>query len=781
MINIDELLKIIESDKKTSSISHRRYPVRFILLNNYQDLISLIDKIPSNFNIEILQLTDLDIFKYYDDAWITVNDIIFMINELDPQKDYLILSVSEYCKFLSDDSFYSLLVSIMNIENSENNLERRIYIPLVGIKNRFEKIFFDKYPRRREIKPYWNLEGETKTNNLYFVNFIENVDLPNTLIIETSKDFLNIWKQDLNNYSNIVCTSKTLNLYSKDIISDNTFNVYKIKNYKEYLKHLLNINIPIEYKEEEKSNWEKLWELLQNKKFTNFYELTEELLNVKKIAVTNLLNLWFKHNEFHSWLLKNYIINKDEYKETYALKVLKSLESYEIKDILTKYYVLIFDDINPNNVILEERRKTLKNLLIEEKHNIEPIISEIDNLLLQKSKNLSPDKFIIYLTGTTAFEKAWIIQNYDKLENLKELYPELFYYLTKGVDITNLKLDQSWILEYFKEYRISRLKNQPTKPLLEILNEKNKDENTFFEWYSSFTKISNYKIEEGYDKFWIDALSLEFLPLIAGILEEKGYKIEAHIAVANLPTTTERNKFEGIERIDELDKFIHEKQDSNIYPKLIQEIEIIKKTIEKILLIGKEKFVILSDHGFNAFANKKFQAQKLPEFKVKESEIRYTILEKNTDLKVKEDVVQYEADDKKYVIALKYTSFSFPQSPEIHGGATPEEVLVPIIYASKQIAKERKVPYMINITNKEINIRNPILIFNITPIPETEIIIKYKGEIFEPIYSEEEKCYKINLNKLKKAGVYELTFSIGDFEEKHKITIKGGMEEKELL
>jgi len=779
MDNINDLLRTIEKDRKTSSITYNRFPVRFILLNNYWDLKNLINALRSILDIDFLHLTDFDIFKYYNDAWITIYDIINLINNLNPQKDYLLLSISEYCRFLSDDSFYSLLSSIMSIENTQNNLERRIYIPLIGIKNKFEKIFFDKYPRRREIIPFWILEGKREKYNLYFINFLDKAETQDTLIIENSKDFLNIWEKNLNNYLNIVCLSKTLNTHSDHVISDDIFDVYKIKNYKEYLNHLFYINIPIEYKEEEKDNWEILCKTLQNKKFTNFYELTEDLLNVKKINITDLLKLWVKNDKFHLWLLKNYIINKEEYKETYASRVLKSIESYEIKEILSKYYTLIFEDSKPKNDILEERSNTLKNLLKEEINNIEPIILEIDKILKEKSNILPPDKFKIYLTGTTYFEKSWIMQNYDKVENLKELYPELYYYLEKDVKIVNLKPDQNWILEYFKEYHISRLKNKPTERLLEILNEKNRNEDTFYEWYHSFPKVNNYKIKDEYEKLWIDALSLEFLPLIAGILEEKGYKIEAHIVVSNLPTITEINKFEVIERIDTLDKFIHEKKDPNIYPGLIKEMEIIKNIIKNKLLTGSDNFVILSDHGFTAFSNKVLQNQKLPELKVKENEPRYAVLEKDIALKAKEDIIVYDHDDKKYVIALKYTSFSYPQSLETHGGATPEEVLVPIIYVTKSKVKEKIPSYKIDIPDKEVSIRNPLLIFYITPFIE-DVVVKYKGEKFEPIYSEEKKCYTINLSKLK-PGTYELTFHIRGYEEKHKIIIKGGIQEKELL
>jgi len=774
MMNIEDLINTINQEKRSVKPSHKRYPIRFLLLNNYKDLRYLIN----NLQIEILSLSDLEVFKKDSDSWITKSEIINLLKNLNPGKDFIVLSISEFVRFLSDDEFYSIMSSFMEIENTKDNPNRRIYIPLVGITNKFINIFWEKYHRRQEIEAFWKIKSEEEKYNIYFVNFLDNVEVENYHIIKNSKEFLNIWKEELPKSSNILCISKTLNLYSDKIFSDEIFNIFKIKNFKEYLKLILNIHIPIEYDERDKTFWNKLLPKISKKRAFNFYEFVEDFINVKRVDPINFLNLWFKNEDFGCWLLKNYIISKKEYENTYVLKVLNSVEGYEKEEILYKYYSIIFDEKIPKKELLEERRKTLINLL-EEKKDWNLNFTKIDKLLEEKSKELPPDKFKIYLTGTTLYEKKWIIENIEKIENLTDLYPELAHYLN-DVNYKNITPEQSWIVEYFKEYRFSRLKDTPNEKLLEILNEKNKNEENFYNWYYSFKKV-DYYLKNDLKKFWIDALSLEFLPLIVRLLEEKGYNVDFDIAVSNLPTTTEFNKFEGIERIDDLDNFIHDRLTKTAFPKLIQEIEIVKKIIEKILIKDEKEFMIISDHGFTAFANKNIQKQKIPHLKVIESNVRYGILEKNIELNIKEDLITHKADNGSvYVIALKYTSFSYPSSLETHGGATPEEVLVPVIYAYKTTAEDIEFPYEIEIINPEISIRNPILYFRIIPKPTLQIVVKYKGKSLQPFYVKEKNYYQIDLSDFN-PGSYELIFLIGNHEKKEKIIIKGGIKEQELL
>ncbi|MGC8718253.1 MAG: BREX-4 system phosphatase PglZ, partial [bacterium] len=513
-----------------------------------------------------------------------------------------------------------------------------------------------------------------------------------------------------------------------------------------------------------------------NKRADNFFGLVEDYLNIKKLEEENILSLWFRYDDkFSRWLIKNYLICKPEYRDTYTQDVLSSVKVYDSIDILKNYYLKIFEE-KPISQRLEERRRVVREFSKERK---ELNLSFIDEFLPEKIEKLPPGEAVKYITGTTPFEKEWIIKNVESIENLEDVYPELAYYI-KDVNYLNLKPEQLWIKDYFREYRLSRLKNKLSERLLDILNERNANQSTFYKWYYSFDKVRDL-LKEDFENIWIDALSLEFLPLIVNLLTKKGFYVDFNIAVANLPTSTEFNKVKDIERISDLDDFIHS-QSSYRYPgNLIEEIEIVARLIDKISTF-KDRFLIFSDHGFTSFANKDFQGRKLPEIRVAEREARYGALKEDINLVLDEDFMIYQPENldrvEKYLIALRYDSFSYLSSSETHGGATPEEVLVPVIYASRIPFEETF--YEIELLSNEITIRNPILRFSVKPRPITGIIAKIGEKEFMANYNFNRGLYELGFPGVK-PGIHTITFVIDNFKVSRDIIIKGGSKEKDLL
>lgn len=773
ILSKDKFLDQVEEDKQNSSLSYCRFPVRFILLESFKDLREIVKLLIKK--ADIFELTEANVFKNNPDSWLTVNSIINSIKNLDPKRSFIIPSISEFARFLADDEFFSLFSSFMDIENLEQYCHRRIYIPLVGINQKFMLTFWDRYHRRSEFIPIWKVIGNTEKYSLCFVNFNLESHPSFLTIIPSSKDFLNLWKEeDLS--ERIICTSNILNYHSNKIVGDELFNIVRVDNIRDYLLEIYKFKVPFSYNVQEERFWKCLINEITNSKASNFFEFTEDYFNIKKLDEENILSLWFRYDtEFHRWLIKNYFDYKLAKRNTYTKKVLSSTNTYDNIDILKNYYLKIFEE-KPNPKLIEERRRVIKEFIRERSLDL----SFIDEYLKDKIENLEPKEALYYITCTTLYEKEWAIKNIDLIKNLEELYPELNYYL-RDINYSNLKTDQLWIKEYFKEYRTSRIKNSPTERLLNILNEKNASSSTFYRWYYSFGKVEDF-LKEGFERIWIDALSLEFLPFIVNLLTAKGFYVDFNIAVAKLPTSTEFNKLEDVNRISELDDFIHS-QSIYKYPEdLIRELEIIEKIIKKII-ISKDRFLIFSDHGFTSFANRKFQEGRLPLIKVSEREGRYGVLDGDISIfsDSDEDYIIYRREDlgknERYLIALRYDSFSYLSSPETHGGATPEETLVPIIYASKIPLEEAL--YEVKLSNSVLTVRNPVLSFSVYPRPKTNIIVK-SGNTELAVFSSIEESYQLNLSKLK-PGEYILTFTIGNFKIDKNITIKGGTIEKDLI
>lgn len=772
----EKLKSIIKEDKESQGVSYQRYPVRFVLLDSFSNFKKFVGAIHKN-GAEIFDLTKLESFENFkeEDTWISRNELIEEIKRLPKDKDYIAVPVSEIIRFYNRDEFYSFLTSIMEIENDYESPKRRIYIPILGLLSRYQNDFLDKYHRNSEFIFTWKLSNYA--NDKYDLIFFKRpLKSENFTTINTTKDFLNLWKKE-NVSDKILISSNYLYSLSLDATNDEIFNIKRIANSKEYIEKFLNIRVPIDYKESEDEFWNKLLENIKDEKsFDGFVKRYLNYLSLEDFSKVNPLSLWLTHNnDFDRWILKAYYstLNKD----CYTRLVFNSMSNLNTEEAIKLYYLKIFDG-KFDTEFLKERRNIIRRALKDTNIDLEFVENEFNT----KTLSMKPEEIARYITGAAFFEKKWIIENLDKIKNIdiESIYPELSSYLEE-INYDNLDSDNKWIIEYFDEYRISRIKNFPTKRLIEILDEKNANESTFFKWYYSFKPVKNYIAGANeYSKMWIDCLGVEFLPLLVSILKEAHYDVKFEIAAATLPSATEFNKFNEVDRISELDEFIHN-QYSYAYPdNLIKEIEIITNIIDKAIKT-KEKLLIFSDHGFTAFSNNKFEAKRILGITSAERGGRYAEVENEKLIPENEDFLIVNSDDgRKFLVATKYKFFSDSSYRESHGGATPEEILVPVIFASKVQKLTEKEQYTINLLKKEIDVRDPILEVQINPLPNEKIVWKVNDNKLNAVFDENKKVYKLNLHGYMPKE-YILEVCIGNFIKELEFNIKGGLKEVDLL
>ncbi len=768
----DHLKSLILKDKEPSGMYSGKYPVRFILLDNFESMRKIVELLRKN-EVQLLDLSNLEIFQY-DDGWIGLSDVQDEIAKLPDDKDYMIAPMSEILRFLDSTRFYSFITTLTEITNNARCPERRIYIPIVGLCSYFQEYFLAKYHRASEFSFVWKVGTNYERYDILF--FDSTVDVENYTVIRTTKEFLDLWKQS-NLTNSILVTQELLYSFSSKMINDEVFNVTTVRNYKEFIERILKIDVPIDYLEADKSLWKMLQDMLHGtKSFPEFVKKYLNIMDLDDFDKANPLSMWLsKDEEFARWIMKGYYSNIE--KRCYTKLVFSSLQNLSSDELLRGYYLKIFDEVN-EDLFFNERIEILQKS--SEIHDID--LSNIEVQLEQRFANMAPQNAAKYITGTTLFEKKWVIDNIDCIDEneLGEIYPELFHYLT-DVKYDNLKSDNEWVIEYFKEYRMSRVKNSLSQRLNEILDEKNASENTIYKWYYSFDPVDHYlKSEDSniYSKIWIDALGVEFLPLILSYLEEQGFSTKFNIARCNLPSTTEFNRFEGVERIAELDDFIHE-QYSYVYPdNLIKEIDIVINIVNRFIK-NKEAVLIFSDHGFTAFANTKFNGRKILGVNFAEREGRYAEVTNEKEIMGDGDFFIYISEEqKKYLIATKYKFFAEASVREIHGGATPEEVLVPVIFACKIKTAEQK--FYVELISTEIETRSPILKVKIVPVPKRRPTFTVGKRRVKGKFDNTQNVYNIDLSGFK-AGEYLLSVKIDTQEEQKAFRIKGGMKEKELL
>jgi len=762
--NIESLINKIKEDKKTKNITQKRFPVRYIFLSNFETLKKLVSEI-KKIGIEIFEISQL---LPKDDGWISTQEFIEKIKSLNSKKDYLLLPFSEIARFYNKQDFNNLFSQLTELENVSNT-NQRLYIPLLGIKDRFNKEFYQNFNRRIEYSFTWEINEAINRAKVFLYNDILT-DVGSIQTVKGTKEWLNLWKKDLS--SPTLCLSKTLYFLSDNAKPDEIFEFVKITNIKELISNVFDLEIPIEYKDSEKEFWNKLIQQLNKKKYTSFFNLVKEITNVSKINVNNFLELWLttNRNEFEKWLLKEQLLSHECINDAYLCRVLSNLESFDDSELLKELWLHIFSINNPSTKIFEDRFNLLKKF-----YSIKVLIlpQETTTSLKQKIESIKErTNRLKYITGILEFEKELIIKDFSQKEDVTILnkYPELLEYID-DFDFENLKQEQNWVFNYFKAYKFAKLKNEYTKNIATQINELNKNEETFFKWYYSFDEVGEF-INENYDYvFWIDALGVEWVSLAENILKRKKYNIERKlIARVNLPSITEKNRYENTQYIQDFDKFIH--NNNYQYPEsIIGEIEKLKNIFDKIVIEKNKKAIIISDHGLSALVRLNDSSKQFPKA---EHEGRYVNTETSSSF---QSDINYIVKDN-YIIASRHISLSTKPTREVHGGCTPEEVLVPIIVFNS-IENYQTETYQINLLTNELDIKEPVLKVNISPIPSKKAYAFVNSARIELIKQDNNQF----LCKLpvKRAGEQKLKIIIGNYEREFTINIKSGFRENELF
>ncbi len=778
--SIVELHQEILADKEARLPLINRYPTRLIFLPSLQmlkEFVKLIDR----HGVKKVELAD---FLPHNDGWMTVDELINRIKNLNNDEDLIILPMSEIARFYSHEEFSSLFNAISDIENNRT-FERRIYIPLVGIYERFNNEFFENFYRKEQWTPIWKVQStDIHKITIYIADFHVN-HLPDIEIIYNTKDWLNVWKKD--EIGSVICVSKTLMHCYPNRLPDQMFDIDEIKNQKEFLSKIYGINLPIDFNENNKDYCDKLISIIIKKPLRSLDEIITEIFRVINISKDEILRLWVNTNEiFKKWLLKQYIISKNEWHDTYIYSVIHSMKESDNVDLIEGLWFKIFEVESKTPQLCEERRQ-----LLEQFYAGKEVPTSIEERLEHKINSISDNKEKLkIITGITRFEKNILLKMFINeeigIQLLRERYKWLYYYMQEIVP-DNLPEQAFWIVDYFKEYRVSKLRDIISPKLNSILVEKNENKDAFYKWYYSFETAEQILQRENVDKIiWIDALGVEWLPLLVNLIHEIGFFVEKkHIARAYLPTITDCNRFENALYIRDLDRDVHSTEPYKYSDSIIKDIELMKKILQKHLTLSREeKVAIVSDHGSTALARLK-ENQKMYNFKESHHDGRCMWVD--DDFSEDDEMLIHAIDNpiyggnSKVLIALRYTSLYRKPIREVHGGATPEEVLVPVVVVSRYgIANLSE--YNIIPDKGRLSRKDPVLWISIIPAPDrVPILIDKKiSRSIDLEFVESQQKWRANL-KAFKAGKYEVAIKIGDFEKVINIEIAGGMQEDELI
>ncbi len=385
---------------------------------------------------------------------------------------------------------------------------------------------------------------------------------------------------------------------------------------------------------------------------------------------------------------------------------------------------------------------------------------------------------VYYLTDLSQLEKERIIywlndygENYSIKELqiiLSEIYPDLAKYLS------NYRYKNDLLDDYFAEYKYQKVINK-ILPSFEEKVYKQGEEFGFVSALKPRTSVVD-KLNFNYSKaFFVDALGVEYLGFIQEKCNEYSLSVKTTCARCTLPTLTEFNKefvetvgsnncqIVDIKDLDEIkhhgtDNFDYEKEKRPVY--LIRELEILDELLKKIqaeIFGGRyDKAIILSDHGASRLAVIHETENKISMVTTGEHSGRCC---KTNEIDAKPD---YAIEENNYWVLANYDRFKGGRKAnvEVHGGATLEEVAVPIIEITQ---KQHNVEAFIVDSSKTITLSamEHAIISVFVSVISDDITIKLDGKFYTAVLKSE--CiYEVDLPDYTRKGKYVFDIFDGD-------------------
>ncbi len=392
--------------------------------------------------------------------------------------------------------------------------------------------------------------------------------------------------------------------------------------------------------------------------------------------------------------------------------------------------------------------------------------SDIANFVVNSRRVVSEN--IYKLTDGTKTEReeiiAWLSKN-GIVPQFDSIYPILAAYMKKYIfkcpELADL------LTEYFEAYKRQKLSNELEPEFLEKVDE--------LALSRKFNRLpTRNEIMDIVDKsdtflYWLDALGVEFLGLIEALVQKRGLSIRVHIARAKLPTITAINRdffdaWQGPkEKNGELDDTKHRDAGgynftNNELPiHLAKELDIIAAMIDKaateLALRHCKHFLIVSDHGASRLAVLRRKEEKYDTDTTGEHSGRCCKLFQPYDL-------PFAAQENGYLVLADYGRFkgSRAANVEVHGGASLEEVVVPVIELS---LKDGSVTVKLVDETVTVDFRTgaEIMLFFNSPVHDVSAVLNGKPYSASQI---DANHYSVKLPDTKRAGDYSADVYAGD-------------------
>lgn len=746
---LEDLFAHIKEDKEwtgANAAHHNRYPVRFVLFDNFADFNQFINDRPDGIYMrsidKMLDSNSPDEFLSYTELSKEIRAFVKKI----PANDFVIFPFSEIARFYTHKEFDSLVSTIRSQEAPQDaqNKHIRLYIPIVGMQSKMGRFIEDKTTFVWEFKS----EATKGTYTLVISNGttydVKGLEEKYSVVANLS-EWLKLWEKGDSVKKTIICSSP--NIFGNAYLAqpDNAFTYLECKNAHQFLSQgiQLDLGTTTEPPADEMTYWEQLAREIDVTEF-NFDSFVKKRLDTFSLRNgLDFIKSWFNcTTDFDRWLLALYF-RKVSNGEGYIYQSVSHSASLSKSELFSNIATLIFEDTS-NDAAIAERKEAM---ILAANHGVR--ITDLAKAKLKEklsaiatSQELGGYSMAIKLLTPLTSEELklaieWISKEKIGVTCVKAIFPGLYYYL-EPLSLNSLNSTTQWISDYFDAYRQSKIADCISSEVNSTISDKNANTAAFYRWFNNFKTVKTIlHNRQDIDVFyWIDGLGVDWIPLIRHVIsryaKENVYLNEVYVASATLPTVTSVNKEKLISilpkdktlpKIEDIDSFAHSNKS---YPQyIIDEIAKVEKSISKVLEeYNGQKIAFVSDHGLT------YLSQLKPGLKIGGLKSDHEGRLASYTGSIVDDNNYVKLDDGKTICSLTHHSLidKVDKGHGAHGGCTPEEVLVPIIIVSSH---KNAHTYSVSIENDEINGTNPILRFIIKGLTTIDIpSIEYNGVVY---------------------------------------------------
>lgn len=680
-ISFQDIISKIATDNVES-----RFIARVFFVNSLKTYYALIDALSDKADI-VVRLSDDQFCKGED----TVPDIKALIEYLDEHKDcdVLVPHLGEYLRV--GEVTERNAACVYSLINRHVHSNKRVWIPIFSAKGLFQSVVGTLDDERFGNSMFEVDEAPTDFSALaYSKAFAKQPGIVNA---NGLRAWLRLWDDKSIKTGMSFATRQIKQLssssgdYSLSIITDPF--TYICTSLKEYNAKLV----------KELGTTEQWTALIPYVADSNgmLERLLTSSLNMVKFNPYQILGTWNTLDSWRKWLFCLwYTLGLNQQSDYISYAMLQADKHSMVISAIES--AIINCSENPN----------FDEWLIQRKQALDALdISEFSHSFWDKYDALPDARIKIkILNGKTHKEKAKIIEliSQELFEGkqlsefktiLKEKCSDLVTYFAEP------KYLEPELAEYFSQYKFNKIANR-----FDLTFSNTAGSFNLFEYKTRGQILYHMKGSGDAYFIWIDGMGLEWADMLIAKVEQMNPVLanpSVDVGTAVLPTVTSVNMSKADpdtiseKKFDALDALSHikDKSDCNYYSIIASQFEMMDTIAELICRAAKnhpdKDVVITADHGMSRMAALGFHKTggiDAPSAASVQNHGRYCDMPAGSNMPPITNTVKGEN-----VIAFKthnHFTISGNAPGEIHGGASPEEILVPIIRFKKLEKMQKK-------------------------------------------------------------------------------------------